>query len=376
MRIQDIKAIPVSFRITDGVKLGIGTAIKRDAVVVKVTTDEGIVGWGESHNGRCPGAIAYIVNTVLRDMVVGMDAGDTVGVWDRIYNRQLRQGMGASCAMAMSGIDIALWDIRGKAAGLPVYKLLGGTSRAIPAYAGGIALGYQAPESLVEEARALIEAGYRAIKLRVGESPALDLARVAAVRRTFGEALTIMVDANTQYSLPEARDVIPGLDDNRVRWLEEPFAPHDFRSYATARTYGSVPFAAGENHYTRFEFHRLIEDEVIGIMQPDVSKSGGITEALRISCLASAWKLPINPHTSTTALNMAATIHLLASIDNAGFFETDASKNNPFRDKLANLPYKVAADGCVRPLDGPGLGLEIDEKFLAAHPLIEGSSFG
>ena len=137
-----------------------------------------------------------------------------------------------------------------------------------------------------------------------------------------------------------------------------------------------VPLAAGENHYTRFEFDRVIEDGAITILQPDLSKSGGITEALRIAALAGAWKLPIHPHTSMTALNMAASVHFLAAIDNAGYFEADVSKNNLFRDRLVTSPpYALDADGCVRPLEAPGIGLEVDEQFLAAHPVIEGPAY-
>ena len=148
------------------VTLGIGTMVKRDSVFVKVTTDDGLVGWGKSHHGRAHLAIAALVNTTLKGLVLGMDATDVNGVWSRIYKFQLAShGMGAACAMAMSGIDIALWDIRGKAVGWPIYKLLGGAARDIPAYAGGISLGYQPPASLVEEVGSFVTAGYKAVKL-------------------------------------------------------------------------------------------------------------------------------------------------------------------------------------------------------------------
>jgi len=359
------------------VTLGIGRAVKRDSVVVKVTTDDGVIGWGESHHGRSPGAVAHHVNTTLRQLVVGMDATDVVGVWGKVYKFQLgSHGMGAGTAIATSGIDMALWDIRGKIVGWPLYRLLGGAARAIPAYAGGVSLGYQEPAALVEEARALVADGYRALKLRVGDTPERDLARVTAVRNAFGDGVTILVDANTGYTVADARRAMPGFDANGVGWLEEPFPAHDHRSYAQAATFGRVPLAAGENHYTRFEFTRVIEDRVITILQPDLSKTGGVTEALRIAALASAWKLPINPHTSMTGLNMAASIHLLAAIDNAGYFEGDVSKGNLFRDRLVHpAPYAVDREGRVAPLDRPGLGLDVDEEFLMKHPVIEGPGY-
>jgi L-alanine-DL-glutamate epimerase-like enolase superfamily enzyme len=378
MRIADVVARAISFPIPPAqrVTLGIGTAVKKDAVVVKVVTESGLMGWGESHHGRAPGAVAHLVNTTLRQLVVGMDALDVVGVWQRIYRMQLgSHGMGAGTAIAMSGIDMALWDLRGRAVGWPLHRLLGGTARAIPAYAGGVSLGWQEPAALVEEARALVAGGYRAVKLRVGDTPARDLARVAAVRAALGDEVAILVDANTGYTLADARQAMPGLDAHGVGWLEEPFPAHDHRSYAVAASFGRVPLAAGENHYTRFEFSRLIEDRVIGILQPDLSKTGGVTEALRIAAMASAWKLPVNPHTSMTGLNMAATLHVLAAIDNAGYFEADVSRDNLFRDRLTSLPYRIGPDGCVRPPEGPGLGVEVDEEVLRAHPVIDGPSY-
>ena len=378
MQIIDVKAYATSFRLPPEatVSLGIGRAVKRDAVVVKVTTEDGLVGYGESHHGRSPGTVAHLVNTTLRQLVVGMDALDTTGVWARVYKMQLgSHGLGAGSAIAMSGIDMALWDIRGKAVGWPLYRLLGGASRPIPAYAGGVSLGYQEPSALVEEAGALVEDGHKTVKLRVGDSVARDLERVAAVREAFGRDLAVLVDANTGYSVADAQRVMPALESYDVGWLEEPFPAHDHRSYAVAATFASVPLAAGENHYTRFEFSRLIEDGVIRILQPDLSKTGGVTEVLRIAAMASAWKLPIHPHTSMTGLNMAATIHLLAAIDNAGYFEADASRNNLFRDRLVSTPYELDSNGCVRPLEGPGLGVDIDEEFLAEHPVIEGPSY-
>jgi D-galactarolactone cycloisomerase len=373
--IAQVEAIPSSVPVKQSVTLGIGRAVKRDTVVVKVTTYNGLIGWGEAHHGRCPGAVAHIVNTTLRQLVVGMDAINVVGVWAMIYAKQLAShGMGAATCLAMSGIDQALWDIRGKAVGWPLYKLLGGTSKPIPAYAGGISLGYQDPAELCDEVRAFIAQGYRAIKLRLGDTVQNDIARVRAVRKAFPE-VAIMTDSNAAYSVDDVRAVMPVLDECAVAWLEEPFPPHDHRSYKMATTYGHTPLAAGENHFTRFDFTRVIEDGSITVLQPDLSKVGGITEALRVAAMASAYKLRINPHTSATGMNMAASIHLLASLDNPGYFEADAAKENLFRDELTNNACAIDANGCVRPLESPGLGVHVDEAFLRAHPVIEGPAY-
>lgn len=378
MKIAEVHAFPTSFPIPaeNRVALGIGTAVKRDAVLVKVSTDEGLVGWGEAHHGRAHTAVAKLIETTLKQLVLGMDADDVSGVWEKMYRFQLAShGMGAGACLAMSGIDMALWDIRGKAHDLPLYRLLGGRRKAIPAYAGGVSLGYQPPGDLIAEARKSIDAGYKAIKLRVGDSPGRDIERLRAVRQEFGEGLMILTDANIGYRLEDARHVMPAMDELRIGWLEEPFPAHDYRSYREARTYGRTPLAAGENHYTRFEFNRVLEDGAITILQPDLSKTGGITEALRIAALASAWKLPIHPHSSMTGLNHAATIHFLAAIDNGGYFEGDVSRSNKFRDELVANPGAIDRDGNVWPLEAPGLGLEVNEEFLSAHPPIEGPGY-
>jgi L-alanine-DL-glutamate epimerase-like enolase superfamily enzyme len=345
-------------------------------VIVKVTTDDGLVGWGESHHGRAHTAVAALLQTTLKQLVLGMQATDTVGVWAKIYRGQLAShGMGAGCALAMSGLDMALWDIRGKAAGLPLYKLLGGAARGVPAYAGGVALGYQPPDELVEEARPHVEAGYRAVKLRVGDMVPLDIARMEAVRAAFGPAMEILTDANTAYQLEDVRRVMPAMDALDIGWLEEPFPPHDARLYREARTYGRTPLAVGENHFTRFEFAPLLEQGSVGIWQPDLSKCGGITELLRIAAIASAHKITIHPHSSMTGLNQAATIHVLCALDNAGYFEADISRGNLFRDALVSTPWRLDADGTVRPNEAPGIGVEVDEAWLRAHPAIEGPAY-
>jgi L-alanine-DL-glutamate epimerase-like enolase superfamily enzyme len=378
LKITAIQAFPTSFPVKpeDSISLGVGRVVKRDAVIVKVTTAGGVIGYGESHHGRAPGSVAHLVNTTLRQLILGMNAADVVGVWKKIYDKQLAShGMGAGTCLAMSGIDQALWDIRAKAVGWPLYKLLGGSAKPIPAYAGGVSLGYQDPKALIAEARPHLEAGYKALKLRVGDSPKRDLERIAAVRKAFGDELVILTDANIGYSIEDARAVMPAMEELNVGWLEEPFPPHDHRSYELASTFSSVPLAAGENHYTRFEFTRVIEDGAITILQPDLSKTGGITEALRIAAMASAYKFRINPHTSMTGINMAACIHFLAAIDNGGYFEGDVSRNNHFRDTLTTTPYVVNKNGCVLPLEKPGIGVDVDEEFIAKHPVIEGPSY-
>jgi L-alanine-DL-glutamate epimerase-like enolase superfamily enzyme len=379
MRIADLRAVPISFPVPadKSVRLGIGRSVKRDSVLVRVETDEGHVGWGEAHHGRCPGAVAKLIDTTMRELVLGMDAHDVAGVWARVFKMQLAShGMGAAAALALSGIDIALWDLKCQATGLPLHVLLGGSAKPIKAYAGGIALGWQAPSLLAEEAQRYVADGYRALKLRMGDTPARDIARVRAVRLAVGEEIDILTDANTAYTLDDVRRVMPAFEECAVGWLEEPFPPQDRRAYAMAAKLGRVPLAAGENHYTRYEFATLLEDGHVQFVQPDLSKTGGVTESMRIAAMASAQKLTVNPHTSATAINMATTIHFLCAVDNPGYFEGDVTALNPFRDHLADkLPYVLDEAGCVRPHAGVGIGLKIDTQFIAAHPLIEGPCY-
>jgi L-alanine-DL-glutamate epimerase-like enolase superfamily enzyme len=378
MKITSITAVPISFRLPEGktVTMGVGSTTKRDAIVVRVQTDAGITGYGEAHPGRSPGAITSLIHSTIAPMLVGMEATDTVGAWQRVHRMQLSShGVGSGAALAISGIDMALWDIRGKAAGMPLYALLGGTRRRIPAYAGGIALGFQPKEALADEAQGYIARGYKALKLRLGDNARADIERTLHVRQALGDDVDILTDANTAYTIADARRVLPVLADIRAGWLEEPFACNDFASYReAAKITPLVPIAAGENHYTRFEFAQLLEAGAVRVWQPDLSKCGGITEGLRIAAIASAWRIPMNPHSSATGLNHAATLHFLAATENAGYFEACVSKFNPFRDMFGN-GWEVGADGCVTPPEGPGLGIEVDESLFEKYPVIDGPGY-
>jgi len=378
MKITSITAIPLSYRLPEGktVTMGVGSTTKRDTIIVRVQTDEGITGNGEAHPGRSPGAITSLIHSTIAPMLVGMQATDVVGAWQRVHRMQLSShGLGAGAALALSGIDMALWDIRGKAANMPLYELLGGTRRRVAAYAGGIALGYQPKESLAEEAQGYVARGYKAVKLRLGDSVQADIDRVLHVRKVLGDGIDILTDANTVFTLADARRVLPVLADIRAGWLEEPFACNDFASYReAAKITPLVPLAAGENHYTRFEFAQLLEAGAVQVWQPDLSKCGGITEGVRIAAIASAWRIPINPHSSATGLNHAATLHFMAATENTGYFEACVSKFNPFRD-IFGPTFEIGTDGCVTPPEGPGLGVHVDEAIFDKYPCIDGPGY-
>ena len=378
MKITAITAIPLSFRLDQGktVTMGIGSTTKRDTIIVRVETSEGITGYGEAHPGRSPGAVVSLIHNTLAPMLIGLKATDVIGVWKRVHRMQLSShGVGSGASLGLSGIDMALWDIRGKAANMPLYELLGGSKRRLPAYAGGISLGYQPKESLAQEAQEYVARGYKAVKLRLGDSAKADIERVLHVRKVLGDEIDILTDANTAYTMADVRRVLPVLADIQAGWLEEPFACNDFSSYREAAKITSrVPIAAGENHYGRFEFAQLREAGAVQIWQPDLSKCGGITEGLAIAAMASAYRIPMHTHSSATGINHAATIHFMAAIENSGYFEACVSHFNPLRDMFGTT-FEIGADGCVEPLDKPGIGLEIDESLFAKYPLIDGPGY-
>jgi D-galactarolactone cycloisomerase len=378
LTIASIEALPCSVPLKQAVTQGLGSVSKRDTVIVKVTTAGGLTGYGESYNGRAPLAVAATIDTTLRDLLTGMDAAAVTDVWGRFESRVLaNHGTCAACVCAMSGIDMALWDVKGKALGLPLYRLLGGAARPVPAYAGGFALGYAAPAAVTEEALAQVALGYRAVKLRLGDSLSSDSERARAMRAALPSDVALLADANCRYSVDDVRAMLPVLADAGAGWLEEPFPPYADRWWraAASLTAPYLPLAAGENCYTRYEFQRLLDLGAVSVVQPDLSRCGGITEALRIAALAAGAGLPVCTHGCHTGLNFAASVHYLASIGNARYFEADGSTDNPLRTVACSASYELSADGTVLPLDGPGLGVEVDEDYIRAHPITEGPAW-
>jgi D-galactarolactone cycloisomerase len=375
-KIVDVRASAHSRPFTgDLVRLGLGANTKRDCVLVRITSDDGHTGWGEAHHGQNPTAMAEIVEQGLGSLIKGADPLDSEGIWSRLARQQVvTHGLGAGSVIALSGIDIALWDLKGKIIGQPVYRLLGGAHKRIRAYAGGLSLGFKPPEALEADVRKLVEAGYTAIKLRVGDHPRRDAERVGHIRKVFGDALDIAVDAATRYTALDLPDVLAYCERHRVYWLEEPFTPDNLTAYADLARRTPVPIAGGENHYTRQAFRDLFTQGCISIAQADCTKAGGISEVRKIMDMAAAWHLFAAPHTSHTIISTAANVHLLSALSNALIFEADVAGINPFRTELAGDAYRVV-DGHIEPSDRPGLGLDIDEAVLARYPAVPGPCY-
>jgi D-galactarolactone cycloisomerase len=377
MRIRDVVAKAISVPIEGEGRAGFGRFVKRDAVLVKVETGDGLVGIGEAHHSKSPTVIEKLINANLRPILLGKDPLQIEGLWQLLYSQVAStHGPGAAGVTAISGVDIALWDLLGKALGQPLYILLGGKCRErIRAYVGGLTLGWKRSEELVEEANRYAKAGFTALKLRIGRGVEEDAEAVRAVREGLGDGVDLMADANTRYaSAKEAIKLAERLAELDILWLEEPFPPDRLALYRALARHARVPIAAGENHFTRFGFQPLIQWGLIDIAQPDVTKSGGITELRKIAAMADAWGISFAPHIYPSGIGMAAALHLLISVPNALIAEYEPSEGNPLLAALLKNPIR-AVDGFLEPPEGPGLGIEIDEGFVEDHPGIDGPAY-
>ena len=376
-KIVEVSAFAMSFdQSKRNLTLGTGRVTKRDTIVVRIRTEDGIVGYGESHHALAPTVVAEQVRTNLAPLVLCEDALEVEYIWEKMYYSQGRtHSTGWGLWKAMSGLDMALWDIRGKALKQPLWRLLGGHKKRIRAYAGGMSLGYQAPESLAEEAMGYVSQGFTALKLRLGDTVAKDLARVRQVRKTIGDDVDIMVDVNTKHTMRDMLRLAPGLEEYNVFWIEEPFPPDALRDYALLAPHTRIPLAAGENHFLRYQARELLEQNAVQIIQADASKCGGVTEIKKIADLAAAFRRPMAPHTSMSGLNTAATLALLSTWPNALIYEADVAPHNPFRDELVSPKPVIGADGCIEAYDGYGLGVEVDESLFEKYPVIPGPSY-
>lgn len=373
-RIKKIQAFPLSCPTPGGAVFAVGRSAKRDMVLVRIETEDGIVGYGEAHHAQTPSTIAAFINDALGPSLIGMDAHETEVIWNRSYHRFIAtHGPGAAAVIGLSGVDLALWDIKGKALGQPVYRLLGGTRRPIRAYAGGISLGFQPVDDLKREIERFIDRGYDFMKLRVGDTMEKDLERVSAIRQAFGPEITLAADAGTRFKSSDIARIAELCDAGKLAWLEEPFTPDNLPGYRRLRDVTSTPLAAGENHFTRHELRALISEQIIQFVQADCCKTGGITEILKIASLADTWHLQFAPHTSASVLSTAASLHVLSIAPNAFIYEADVSAINAFRDELGR-PFEVVG-GSIRAPEGPGLGVEIDESLITRYPFIPGASY-
>ncbi len=360
---------------------------RRTAHLVEVRTDEGLTGWGECFG---PGNVAIgnkaIVEEVIQPMIVGMDPLDRDVIWHKVYNLLRDHGQKGMPIQALSGIDIALWDLAGKATGLPIYKLIGGKYRdRIPVYGYGMMLKREDTASHVsrfrEESTAIKETGFKAAKMKVGLGAKDDILLAQAVREGVGDAFPFMVDANHCYTVDDACYVGRALDELEPFWFEEPVAPEDRSGYRFLRSKLETRISGGEAEFTRWGWRDLFQGQCLDIAQPEVCALGGITEYLKVLALAQAHFVPVINHVWGSAIAVATNIQLLAAMPPlpGGLFQRDPmlefdTTDNKFRDELLIEPLDIQAQvkrngGYVDIPDKPGIGVEPDPDFIAAFSL-------
>jgi galactonate dehydratase len=356
----------------------------REYVFVQVETDEGITGWGEVTTYPGPSSNKAVVAMIssIDDLVRGDDAMNTEAVWHKVFRSFTYLGTrGAACA-ATSAIDIALWDIKGKAVGLPISQLLGGPVRkTIPLYTHPPEAA--SPATAAKDARALVKAGYKAFKFdpfmhgifdrHVGyldgnldektEQEGVDI--TAAVREAVGPGIEILIDAHAMYNVPTAIRLCQRLAPYKIGWFEEPVPPESFHALRQVRESAGVPICVGERLHTRWEFLPVLEGRLADFIMPDVTWTGGISEMKKIATMAEVYYIPVSPHDASGPVNVLAGAHVMATTPNFYRLETgrgDLSMYNEFID----MPLVIKNGELVLP-DRPGLGVELDLGYLKAN---------
>jgi D-galactarolactone cycloisomerase len=356
-----------------------GWVSSRGATLVEVQTDQGLTGWGEAlcQGLQPPEIAASAIEHALKGIVIGADPLQIEPLWHRMYHHTRDYGQKGAVLGAISAVDIALWDIAGKARAEPVAMLLGGMFRErVQAYATGFyrVEGQGEARRLAEEAARHRQAGFGALKIKLGFGLEDDLAVMQALRGTASGA-QLMIDTNHAYGVAEAIRLGRGIEEMgwKLRWYEEPVAQEDLEGYAEVRRALATPIAGGENEYTLFGFKELLSKRCIDIAQPDLCIAGGFTGCRHIVALAHAQGVQVNPHVWGSAVGQAASLQLIAAIPPANHslfaaepvLEFDTS-SHPFREHLTDQPLRQRA-GWVDIPRRPGLGIEINRDILEKY---------
>jgi L-alanine-DL-glutamate epimerase-like enolase superfamily enzyme len=343
-------------------------------LVVEIFTDDGHVGIGNA--ALSPYVTKALIDRHLAPLLIGENPWDTEFLWQHMYRRTMAYGRKGVAMVAISAIDIALWDLMGKSAGQPCYRLMGGrTKPKIPVYASRL---YSTPlDELAAEAARYKADGYKAMKLRFGWGPVdgaegmqHNLALVRTVREAVGDGVDIMADAYMGWSLDYAKRMMRLLEPLNLRWLEEPIIPDDVHGYGELRRFGTTPIAAGEHEFTLYGFRQLIEAKAVDYIQFDTNRVGGLTAARKIAALAEAHSIPVVPHAG-----QMHNYHVVMASLNSPIAEFFPPVDVEVGNELFWLIFKgepMAKDGFVELDDAvPGLGLEIDEQALARFEVTE-----
>ena len=360
MKITDVKARAIRMPFIGG-DLPISLRTERTFVIVKVSTDQGIDGFGESFGFfNAALATAAAVETMLKPMLLGKDPTEIQKLWSQMYRELYYTGRAGIGISALSGVEIALWDIAGKALGAPVYKLLGGRAQdEIRAYAS--LMRYARTEDVAKACTAMTERGYTAIKLHE-----ITVAAVEAARNAVGDEIDLLLDVNCAWDVPDAIRMGQLFEPFQLYWYEEPVWPgDDYEGLVEVRAGVDIPVAAGENEYTARAFENLIAWRAADFLQPSVFKLGGILEEKKVFTLAHAKGCKVMPHCISFGPAMAATLHVCFSEPDSELIETgvDIPETDILREPL--LPE----EGYWKISDKPGLGIELDEDVLERYTM-------
>ena len=326
-----------------------------DSLLVKVTTDQGLEGWGEAFGFRAVSSARLAIEELIAPLCIGKDAAQIAPLMLEVQKKLHVFGRGGALAFAISAVDIALWDIAGKAANTPVWRLLGGGAKDLPCYAS--LLRYAEPSLVRAAVREAIEAGFRTLKLHEIEPSAISAARAEA-----GPEVELILDVNCPWTLTEARTRTEDLKEIRLKWLEEPlWPPENFDGLADLRRTSGVPIAAGENIYTLLDFERLLIAGAVDFVQPSVAKMGGITEMHKVFPLAAIHNIAVMPHSFYDGPGLLAAIHATAALGTA-----DSMIEWRRFDLQAQIYGGVLAPkhGRISAPQGPGLGFEPDPDVI------------
>ncbi|HHV78555.1 MAG TPA: mandelate racemase/muconate lactonizing enzyme family protein [Firmicutes bacterium] len=372
MKISDVRVVTVRIPLKVPKRFATRTVSYRDYTIATVFTDEGLVGWG-----YCWGTllVSIAIEELLREVLIGEDPFAINRLWNKMYKAMAVWDRRGISSRAIAAIDIALWDLLGRACGMPIYRLLGGFRDKVPAYySGGYypvncstdaeLLGY-----LEKEFSTYVQKGFKAFKMKVGGvSLSLDLKRIELARKIIGDEADLMIDANNVWDPDTAIAIARQLEKYRIRWLEEPVAIDDLVGCARVAANVPMPVAIGENHFTRWDFREIVDRKAASILQGDPTLMGGITEWLNLAGVAATYGLILAPHwTHDLNVQVGAARPEVLYIE---YFELESDVFN-FQRLLKN-PVK-ASDGFVRPPDGPGHGLELDEDAVK-HYAYKGST--
>ncbi|GAA3129385.1 mandelate racemase/muconate lactonizing enzyme family protein [Kribbella aluminosa] len=324
-----------------------------------LTATNGLQGIGECYGLPSPAVTSRIVDEIIAPLVIGEDALAIDVIWSKVFGAMSGGGhLRGFYLEAMSGVDIALWDLKGKALGLPIHRLLGGPHRElVPVYASPVPM-CSDPDQSARMARNFVDQGFRALKLKLGRGRNTDLAHARAVRAAIGDDIELLVDLNCAYTSDIALPIGLALAELGITWFEEPLAVDDLAGYQRLRSHLPMSLVNGETLFTRYDFREYLVGGAVDVIMPNVARAGGLSESLKIAALAGAFHVDVAPHGVGSAVGVAASLHLSAAIPNFRTFEFNQLPN-PLRDSLTVAPFQLV-DGCLPVPEGPGLGIELD----------------